>query len=199
LWTSSTVREFSDEGWCEIVLARIDRPLAPSCALIGWRVLEPEGPRQHQKNWMPLVNGDTLQFIYSVDPTRIVDEYGRTVRETIPSAALDHLRGGSQAIEFDDGWLALTHEVSQQNERRIYLHRFIWFDATMTLHLATAPFYFINLGIEYAAGLAWHPDGQHLMVSFGVGDAEARIGTVWAGEIRAALAPIQKLDDAITG
>ncbi|MPZ38302.1 MAG: hypothetical protein GEU95_09565 [Rhizobiales bacterium] len=188
LWCSSTVRELNPEEWCEIVLAKIDGPLTPSCRLTDWRVLEPDGPRQHQKNWMPQVSGNELRFIYSADPTCIVDEYGRTISETVPLPALQHLRGGSNAIAFDGGWLTLTHEVSHFNRRPIYLHRFVWFNATMVVNSTSVPFYFIRLGIEFAAGLAWHPDGQRLIVSFGVNDADARIGTVLADDVRAALA-----------
>jgi len=188
LWCSSTVRELSPDGWCEMVLGRIDNPLTDACALTQWRVLQPEGPRLHQKNWMPRVEGDALKFIYSVDPTRVVDDRGRTLAEAAPDVALEHLRGGSQAIDFDGGALALTHETSLLHGRRIYLHRFVWFDQTMTARSVTAPFYFNGLGIEFAAGLAWHPAAQRLIVSFGIADAEAWMGTVSVDDVRAALA-----------
>jgi GR25 family glycosyltransferase involved in LPS biosynthesis len=187
LWCSSTIRELSEEGWCEIVLARIDHPLTDACALTNWRVLKPEGPQLHQKNWMPQVREGSLRFIYSVDPTRIVDEQARTVGETTPPAALDHVRGGSQAVDFDGGWLTVTHEVSHSAGKPVYLHRFLWFDKSDALRRATQPFYFVKLGIEFAAGLAWHPDGQNLIVSFGVRDAEAWIGMVSASDLRVAL------------
>jgi glycosyltransferase involved in cell wall biosynthesis len=187
LWCSSTVRELTAEGWCEIVLAKIDGPLTPSCRLAQWRVLEPEGPRRHQKNWMPQVSGSALRFIYSADPTRVVDECGRTISEKPPVPALDHLRGGSNAIAFDGGWLTLTHEVSHFNQQPVYLHRFVWFDEAMELKSTTAPFYFVRRGIEFAAGLAWHPHGRRLIVTFGVNDAEARVGTVLADDVRTAL------------
>ena len=84
-----------------------------------WRVLDPDGPRVHEKNWMPRVAGDTLQFICLCDPTRVVDEHGNTVAETVPAIAATHFRGGSQAIAFDGGWLALVHEVQERREAMV--------------------------------------------------------------------------------
>ena len=50
LWTLSTVRELTSEGWCEQVLASIsDRGYYGS----DWRVITPELGRRHEKNWMP--------------------------------------------------------------------------------------------------------------------------------------------------
>ena len=47
------------------------------------------------------------------------------------------------------------------------------------------PFFFQKRGVEFAAGLAWHPDGKRLMVTYGVDDSEAWIATVDAGEVQA--------------
>ena len=105
------VRELTPEGWCEQVLARIDERAPGLCRLADWRVLHPEGPRRHEKNWMPRVSGDDLQFVYRCDPTRLVDEQARTIAETIPPIAAEQFRGGSQLIAFDGGWLALVHEA----------------------------------------------------------------------------------------
>ena len=89
LWCSACVRELTPEGWCEQVLARIDTSVADSYRLTDWRVLRPEGPRVHEKNWMPQVVGHKLQFVYLCDPTRLVDERARTIAETTPSIAAE--------------------------------------------------------------------------------------------------------------
>ena len=111
LWCSACVRELTPEGWCEQVLARIDDSDDSSCRLTDWRVLTPEGARMHEKNWMPRVKGEVLHFIYTCEPTRVIDEHARTVVSTKPLIAAEKFRGGTQAIEFDEGWLALVHEV----------------------------------------------------------------------------------------
>jgi hypothetical protein len=190
LWCIGCLRELTSEGWCEQVLARIEQLSPTSYQLTDWRVLRPEGPRRHEKNWMPQVIDDRLQFIYACDPTRAVDENGCTLAEAVPTIAADKFRGGTQAITFDGGWLALVHEVSERDKLRYYQHRFVWFDSPTNLHRVSQPFYFIKKGVEYASGLARHPDGKSLLISFGVGDSQAWIAVVEVRDVR------RLLDDA---
>jgi glycosyltransferase involved in cell wall biosynthesis len=201
LWCCACVRETTPEGWCEQVLARIDTSVPGECRLTDWRALHPPGPRLHEKNWMPQVvpapaeaGGDRLQFIYHCDPTRVVDEQARTIVETTPSIAAEQFSGGSQAIAFDGGWLALVHEASARppSAQRSYQHRFVWFDE-QSLRRVSRAFFFRQKGVEFAAGLAWHPDNKRLLVSFGVGDGESWIATVDAGEVRDVLEDVERL------
>ena len=193
LWCISCVRELTPEGWCDQVLARIDESSPQQCRLTDWRVLSPEGPRRHEKNWMPQVVRDWLQFIYLCDPTRVVNENARTLSEARPAIAAEQFRGGTQAIVFDGGWLALVHEVSERDKLRYYQHRFVSFDSTGGLRRVSLPFYFIKKGIEFAAGLARAPKGNGLLLSFGVQDGEAWIATVDADEVRCLLEDAAKL------
>lgn len=186
LWCTSTVRELTEEGWCDQVLARIDQRPNQDSRLTDWRVLRPEGQRRHEKNWMPLVDHDRLQFIYLCDPTRILDEQARNVAETLPQITAADFRGSSQVIPFDGGWLALIHEVlsGHDSQRRTYQHRFVWLDEARVLRRVSRAFYFHKSAVEFAAGLAWHPDGKRLMVSFSVQDRESWIATVDAEDVR---------------
>ena len=190
LWCVATVRQLARDGRCEQVLARIDESEGRAPRLADWRVLEADVPRQDEKNWMPVVAGESLRFIRLSDPTHIVDHAARTVRESTPAISGESFRGGTQAIEFDGGRLALIHEVlsGEREGERLYRHRFVWFDASGVLRTASRPFFFRNRRTEYAAGLAWHPDRARLMVSFGVEDREAWIATFDPAEVRASLA-----------
>ena len=142
---------------------------------------------------MPQVVRDQLQFIHLCDPTRVVDERARTLAEATPSIAAEQFRGGTQAIVFDGGWLALIHEVSERDKRRYYQHRFVWFDSSNRLRRVSRPFYFIRKGVEFAAGLTRRPDGKGLIISFGVGDSEAWIATVEASDVRRLLEDAEEL------
>jgi hypothetical protein len=42
---------------------------------------------------MPRVVGDSLQFVYLCDPTRLIDEDARTILETLPTIAGEDFRG----------------------------------------------------------------------------------------------------------
>ncbi|WP_338699206.1 glycosyltransferase [Bradyrhizobium sp. 26S5] len=187
LWGSACVRELNAEGWCEQLIARIEQQSSSEIRLTEWRVLRPEGPRLHEKNWMPQANGANLRCVYSCDPTRIVNDRGDVISDSVANFAVEHFRGGTQLIEFDDGWLALVHEVQWQTGRRFYQHRFVWFDRDNGLRRLSRPFYFKDKGVEFAAGLAWHPDSRRLLVSYGVADSESWIASIDAAEIRAAL------------
>lgn len=188
MWCVCAMRERLAQGWYEMVLARIEHTGTDAIAT-DWRVLATGGEQRHEKNWMPRLVDDRLEFIYSLDPVRILDDKAATVRQLQPEGALEHLRGGSQAVPFDGGWLLLTHEVVLINERRNYLHRFVWLDAGDQVRQLTEPFVFLARGIEFAAGLAWHENGKDLLVSFGARDSEAWIATVLSDDVRAAMAP----------
>lgn len=197
LWCSATVRELNRDGWCEQVLARLGDTDGGRCVLTDWRVLNLSSTPRHEKNWMPCVSGDVLNFIYSVDPVRFIDSEARTTTYGVPGFAAEHLRGGTQAVEFDGGWLAITHEVVSLGDGRRYYHRFIWFDESRMLRRVSRPFYFRQNGVEFAAGLAWHPGQRRLIASVGVGDRESWLATVSAGDIRGILEPVVPDEGAV--
>jgi glycosyltransferase involved in cell wall biosynthesis len=189
LWAIACVRQLNREGWCEQVLARIE-DADGALRLTDWRQLIPSGPKQHEKNWIPAVVGEALYFIYSNDPTRILDKDACDVYRSIPEEAAERFSGSSQAINFDGGWLAVLHErdKSPHSKGRFYQHRFAWYSANFELQKISHPFYFHKKGIEFNTGLAWHLDGTRLLLSYGVDDRESWIATVSAEDVRAQLA-----------
>ena len=186
LWCVACVREPSQKGWREQLLARIDDHRPGECRLADWRALDPNGPRPDERNWAPCVADGVLRFIDVRDPTRALDDQGRTIAESVPPIAVDRFRNGSQSIAFEGGWLALVHEAGT-GDRREYRHRFIWFDEAYRLRRVSRPFFFNKQGVEFAAGLAWHCDGERLLVSYGAGDRESFMATVEAKEVSRAL------------
>jgi glycosyltransferase involved in cell wall biosynthesis len=180
-WMSATVRDLADnhDGRCEMAVVRLDAQ---------WRAVSARPIRDYehdktQKNWMPIV-GQPGSFLYSCDPTIAIDtttnsnDNDEPGEDTIyfwrhvPPACLVDLRGGSQLIPHDDGWLCITHEVAWRPER-VYLHRFVKFDHEFKIIALSDPFYFNHVGIEFCAGLA--RDGDRLVASFGVNDASAHL------------------------
>lgn len=195
LWGVACVRELTPEGWCEQVLARLEPEGGGAYRLVDWRTVDAEGAKAHEKNWMPQVDGDALRFLYLCDPTRVIDTEGHTVQQQAPAISAARFRGGSQLVAFDGGWLALIHEVQERDGRRCYFHRLVWFDSANRLAAVSRPFYFQRKGVEFAAGLTWHPDRWRLIISFSVADSESWVATVDAGDIRAALEPTDRLPD----
>jgi hypothetical protein len=125
-------------------------------------VIHPKfGDRQHEKNWMPMVVGDLLFFIYSNDPVRIINDSGELITTRPASIASDSFRGGGAVIPFDDGWLAVIHESHNMfSGKRRYMHRFVWYDQYGNLQKYSEAFYIKELGIEFVAGLQLYNFGN---------------------------------------
>lgn len=174
---SATIRQLNKEGWCEQVRAMIFEN--GDSAQLGLLMDMPRPIKGHEKNWMPWVTKEHgLRFVYT--PGVIVDAEGRTISSR-PSGAydLDHLRGGAQVVEYPGGgYLALVHEahVRPDNRQRYYVHRFMVYNPSGTVRAVSLPFVFQDKQIEFAAGMAWMRD--NLVVSYGVKDQEAKLGTL---------------------
>ena len=186
-FASTTVRDLADnaDGRCEVAILRLDE---------AWRVTDVRPVRDYegdktQKNWMP-VAGRPGKFLYLCDPTIVIDTAFGTTTEIARHAApacLTDLRGGSQVIAHEDGWLAITHEVAWRPER-VYLHRFVKFDQSFRVVAVSDTFFFARVGIEFAAGLA--RDGDRLVASFGVNDASAHLALFDPAGVSHALRPL---------
>lgn len=189
LHASATVRDRNPAMRCEIALLALD----DDARIVELALLHGYRDDLHQKNWMPAVDGDDLLFVYLCDPTTVLryDPAERRVavhREHAPPVALEHLRGGSQLVRFDGGWLALTHEVAMIDAaHRRYLHRFVAFDRELRVRAITEPFRFADEPIEFAAGLAFDAAGGVLLASYGVQDCRAMMATIDADAVRRSL------------
>jgi hypothetical protein len=105
--------------------------------------------------------------------------------EPNPSFAHGRLRGGSQGVLVDGGWIFLVHDVAFPGSGRIYLHRFVMLNERLELVSMTDAFYFEHLGIEFCAGLALV--GDKLVASYAVNDGAARLGIFDRDRVRQAL------------
>ncbi len=188
LWVVATIREIFVDGKARMVLARIDRPETTAARFADWRVLDPGPPSRDEKNWMPMVDGNELFLAYNLDPLRLVDRFGATrVAGRQRHAAGNVLRGGSQLIPFDDGWLGLAHEQVVEGRRFVYYHRLVWIDSAYRLSRLTRRFYLVSPGVEFAAGLCRSADARKLTFSFGVTDYAAHLASLDAAEVCSAL------------
>ncbi len=178
LWTSSTVRQIDRDGNCEQVLARV---IHNGHLTDIKRMLRQ--PRQTQKNWMPIIGTGRRVFMYRL--LHIVDDDGNDVQVLPTGQETQHISGGSQVIPFMGGYLCIVHEAHPLpgSGLRYYLHRFVWFERNFERCKIGKPFVFEDRAIEFCAGLAWHPDGKRLVISYGFKDAAARFATIEAHEL----------------
>jgi len=179
---NACVRDQNSEGWCEQWFGKLITGEGDTLSLEDVHAMLPV-ERRHEKNWMPWVDGDKLEFAYRLGLT--VDEQGRDATRTPINFATDAISGGSQVIPFKCGFLSVVHEarVHPHTGKRYYQHRFVWYDKSKTVQRITKPFYFHDKVIEFVAGVAWHPNGQSVMISYGREDKEAWIATVDANEL----------------
>jgi len=166
---TATTLDTNPDGMCQISLFC----LSDENSIERVVILPSPDTARHEKNWLPMVDRDELFLIYSTDPTVVFHcdpQSGllETVSNRKPKLRLDHLRGGSQAIAVNDGWLYVTHEaVDFEEHDRAYLHRFVYLDRHYELRGVTDPFVFLEGGVEFCAGLTIDPSNGHLIASFG--------------------------------
>jgi hypothetical protein len=198
-WSISALRELNPEGYYEQVLARIIRKEDGFLHYDKWHVMQPTFcGKIHQKNWMPKITDEDLSFVYSNDPVRVIDSQGNLITSISPPIAADSFRGGSQLIEFYEGWLACIHEthIGGIHYKR-YLHRFVTYDRSGRLTEYSEPFYFLSLGVEFAAGIARNPKTGDILVSFGKDDSKSWIASFDSNEIKQILKPVINLTELV--
>lgn len=175
LYASGTVRNFAPmDGTCRIGVARIDLERR---AFVDLEVPAVE-TRQHEKNWMPVLGCDCWLYTCGAHgETQLARRDGASWRIKSLGAAprgCATFRGGTQLVPFFGGYLCAVHEVVTVHQRRVYEHRFVWFDGQLRVQKFSQPFYcYKKRAIEFAAGIALI--GDRVTLSFGVEDHEARL------------------------
>jgi hypothetical protein len=187
LWSISNIREQNAEGWCEQYMARVfPSPAAPDpyhVRLTEGRFLRPDN-RQHEKNWMPFILESTgeLRFVYR--PGWYLNPETMEVRQNKTPFDDGHISGGSQMIRFMGGYLGVVHEARPLADgKRWYQHRFMYIDKDNGAVRYSLPFVFHEKVIEFAAGMCWHPDNKHILISYGREDKEAWVCSIDAFEL----------------
>jgi len=192
LWGSATCRQHTETGFCQIVLISID----DKGKVDGYLVLDPgQRPYRHEKNWMPVADG-LGWFIYSCDPTIVCQTAILYQMDTPPIVARDW-RGSSQAIPFDNGFLAIVHEATKDVDPAVQKpqirQRFVLFSRSFQIRAFSWGWDLGHEGVagEYVCGMCEHPDGERLVISYGVLDREAWLATVLKSEVRAMLRSVE--------
>lgn len=203
LWGSASVGDLADSEGKQVIM-RVDDSEPGHHRMTDLRVLPATGPSAPDRKWMTQVTSgeageERLQFVYFGDPIRVANEQAGTISETSPGIAVQRFSGESQLVAFAGGWLMLIHEVQWRpfESRRYCLHRFVWFDAMNLLQKVSRPFYFNEKGVEFAAGLAWHPDEKRLLISYSVADSECWIATIDEADVGGMLEDVDRLSSGV--
>jgi predicted GH43/DUF377 family glycosyl hydrolase len=92
--------------------------------------------------------------------------------------AKNDMRGGSQVIPFNDGYLTLVHETELYNSEQgrkdaTYMHRFVYWDKNFKLQKMSKLFSFLNMKIEFCCGMVEY--NNNMLITFGAQDNAAYI------------------------
>lgn len=89
-----------------------------------------------------------------------------------------HMRGGSQVIKFNGGYLTIIHETDMYSSERgmkdaTYRHRFVFWDKNFVSRKVSKLFSFMNMKIEFCCGMCSF--GEDFLITFGGQDNAAYI------------------------
>lgn len=134
------------------------------------------------KNCTPILD-KPFHLLKWTNPTALM-EFHPNGRETkvyetssfVPGC--NDMRGGSQVIPYQDGYLTLIHETElykseQGRKNATYRHRFVVWDKNFQIQKMSSLFSFMNMKIEFCCGLAEYKDDY--LITFGAQDNAAYI------------------------
>jgi len=175
-WATATSRDLDPEGRCMMVLLSIEGPRAEVSGVLPGPV-----PGRHEKNWMPFVVEDELCFVYSCRPFSVLHwDADRCRLDEVATTATDYrfagLRGSSQGLAVDDGYLFVAHQAQTVGNHRRYSHRFIAVGPSLRPTGISPPFSFVHDGIEFCGGIASREDD--VLLSFGIDDRRAALAVL---------------------
>lgn len=172
-WATATSRDLSADALCRMALLSIGDGRFRLASVLPSPVAD-----RHEKNWMPFVRHGELLLVYALDPYRVlrVDPDDHRL-EPVPTPPGDRrlagLRGGSQGVPVDDGYLFAVHEVRMVEGARQYLHRFVALDGQLRPTGCSRAFRFGDDPVEFCAGAALV--GDDVVLSYGVRDGRAAL------------------------
>lgn len=157
-----------------------------------------------QKNWLPWVQDGQVYFVYGYHPftlLRLDPDTGRVevVRTTVTSALeTAHWRGSAGPVRWKQGYLLLVHEVCDRPEGRVYMHRWVQFDAEWNItHVSDLLYIRYGEGVEMVTGLVVWQD--RLLLTLGVEDREAWLVEVPREEVDRCLYPCSAVEARMRG
>lgn len=181
LYATGVRRDTTTNGEGRMELSELEVTSTSVTEVSRFRIPTPIDPNSYcEKNWMPVLN-KPYNFVKWANPTElvIVDPINQTCKTifngkqaNIPIAQ----RGGTQILEIDDYYIAMTHEVDLFNSETgrkdaVYRHRFVLWDKNWNLVKWSRAFSIMGGHVEFAVGMCqWK---QSILITFGFQDNAA--------------------------
>jgi len=152
----------------EFYMARIDEgKRVPAFTDVRRVIGDPAAPSE--KNFMPDMTNGELRLHYRLGT--LVNPIGGLVPLADARQDFAHLNGGSQVIPYQDGGLCVVHAYTE-DRRRTWQHFAKLDRAGRPLGISDA-FQLFGEGLEVVIGMAYHPDGKRVILSYGRDDPSA--------------------------
>jgi prolyl 4-hydroxylase len=181
LYLSGVRRDTTTNGEGRMELSEIKITDNEAHEISRVRILPPIDHSSYcEKNWMPIID-KPYHYIKWSNPTEVVKVdplTGKSITLTMsnPISLPRDLRGGSQVIPFEDGYIAITHEVDLFNSEAgrkdaVYWHRIIKWDKYFNIVKYSKEFHFMDGHVEFCVGLSELND--NFLITFGFQDNAA--------------------------
>lgn len=173
-------RDFDPSGYCQMVMIEINEKTFSEKSRIY--IKNPEGSTV-EKNWVPIID-KPYHFMRWFNPMQIVKvnpetgDFEVVFEREFEMPEIDYnghrLRGSSQIIPINDGYLAIIHVVQltlngRGDKSGRYLHQFLFWDKDFNLKGYSKLFNFTGNVSEFCVGLC-EKNGQ-LYIPFSTNDA----------------------------
>lgn len=173
-------RDFDPSGYCQMVIIEIDEKTFSEKSRIY--IKNPQGSTV-EKNWVPILD-KPFHFMRWFNPMQIVKVNPETgdieivLEKSFEMSDIDYnghrLRGSSQIIPTNDGYLAIVHIVQltlngRGDKSGRYLHQFLFWDKDFNLKNYSKLFNFTGNVSEFCVGLCEKND--QLYIPFSTNDA----------------------------
>lgn len=189
-WFSCTSYDTNPDAMPQIALCKLPKDIDSKKIDIESFILL-KGPNTNipEKNWLPFIKNNKLSFMHSYSPLIFLKPEIKTAGCSIKERNIENLdfstfRGSAGPIEFENGYLIMTHEMLRQyinnvyrNDKK-YFHRFLYFDRKFNLKRISKPFIFKHLGIEFCCAMTLDYDLKNLIMTLGIEDNEAYIASI---------------------
>jgi len=174
--------------------------LHPTKIPMVWGGIQPEtGQIKHlkwldsgsnvEKNWLPVptsVRTDSVDIIYSMNPTKVIHVTPAVawLKSSHPEVPGGFLRGSASPIPWEEGYLAITHQVARYDLVKNYYHRWILLDEEFRIVRMSPLWVLEGYGVEFVRSMTQsHRDGC-VWLGVGIGDREAWLYEVEMETIR---------------
>ena len=181
LYISGVRRDTTPNGEGRMELSEIAVSYDNVKEVSRFRIPTPKNPNSYcEKNWMPFLELP-YHYIKWSNPLEVVkvDPNNKSCETIFLSDKIYlpcDLRGGSQVLSWENGYLAITHEVDLFNSEvgrkdAVYRHRFVFWDKDFNILKFSDSFNFMDAHVEFCIGMT-HIENYFLM-TFGFQDNAA--------------------------